>query len=599
MIEEQQVDKELNELTDFSLAQEKISRLITAWNEEEEKTIKRRKMRDIDVDVEKLRAMDKLRNDETLIPVRVIDTNIKREQTALVAFFMQSRRLAIFKPRNSLDYDITKISRIEEEFTQGMQYEGWNESLVKCVDGAQTHAWDAVEVEYDNSKPLKINIAHIGHENLLFDLKAKKLEACDQILIRYDLSILQLQDFENRYGFNSEAIAYLKEEAKNKSRNNNGDLVKVYKRYFKYKGVVYVCWYSPEVKDKWLKEPTKHFLGRRIKKTVTEMQTSVTVDPITGMPVTVETPVQKEVWEDVDESIYPVKLYIYNLNEQSTISEYKGRCHQDGPKQEAQIALWSVYINGAVRAGNVYASPAQTSPEKSGIPKRLPTSLEHGCIYDQALNFWHTDYPDASLVRAANALETQNQSESGNIAFSVVNRDDSRKTAEEITTAKQQSQLLSGVQVALESNWLRQVYGHCWLIVQSLAAQNLISFLPLDDGSNDLETILVVYDIFPAGDIDVVKREEKLQRRGQFWSIISQTPIAMDFLIDMIREAFPDDAKRYELLLRQNQQQQMDAVAQQNQGMKEVIKELVLAPDGSLKPEFKQYAGQLQQLLSQ
>ncbi len=99
-----------------------------------------------------------------------------------------------------------------------------------------------------------------------------------------------------------------------------------------------------------------------------------------------------------------------------------------------------------------------------------------------------------------------------------------------------------------------------------------------------------------AGDIDVIQRAEKLQARMALWPIVSQTSIANEFLIDIIKESLPEDAKRYELILRQQQQ---DAKNTEIQNLMKVLTEMCLDDTGQLKPEFQQYAPMLAQLKAQ
>src|SRR5438105_8051942 len=68
------------EIFDYSSARIFLKRLIDDWRDEINLTDERRKTRDIDVDVRALRASGKLDEDETLIPDRVVDNNIVREQ---------------------------------------------------------------------------------------------------------------------------------------------------------------------------------------------------------------------------------------------------------------------------------------------------------------------------------------------------------------------------------------------------------------------------------------------------------------------------------------------------------------------------------------
>jgi hypothetical protein len=83
----------------------KVRKLLADWEIEIRETKLRRAQRKLDVDIEALRQGSaenpaQLNADETLVPVRVIDENIRKEQPDKIQYLTQSRRLAIF-PKSS------------------------------------------------------------------------------------------------------------------------------------------------------------------------------------------------------------------------------------------------------------------------------------------------------------------------------------------------------------------------------------------------------------------------------------------------------------------------------------------------------------------
>ena len=85
-------------ILDFNTARDKFTSLVQDWEDERIQTERNRRIRKIEVDMEQLRASGKLKADEVLIGVRVIDENIRKEQPIFVNYFTRSRRLAIFDP---------------------------------------------------------------------------------------------------------------------------------------------------------------------------------------------------------------------------------------------------------------------------------------------------------------------------------------------------------------------------------------------------------------------------------------------------------------------------------------------------------------------
>lgn len=535
---------------ELSYSKEKpyLIKLLNEWKSEIDDTTERREVRFVEFDVEDLQRRELLQQDETFIPIRVINTNISREEPLYVRYLKGARRIAVFE---SIDKPSQNVEQLETEFTRGMTYPGYEIPLLKVRDGAATHGWDAVEIEFDESRPFHVNIAHIGRENLIVPLNFTSIESCGCIMRRFCITLISLDELVEEHDFNDEQVSKLR--AALKAKKDSDTEVYIYKVFKKVDGVVRVTWAAlEEACDDWLGSPEKLFRGRmkrgNVEKTVKVPGTSL--DKEGNLIATeVETTQLQEEWIPIDEITYPIKLLPYSLTEQPKIMDIRGRVFLDEEKQEAQTALWSAFVNGAVRASNVYASPDVAD---NGIVKQLDLKLEPG-IYSQKLNFWGPPYPDIALLNGAGILDAKTQEESGQIAYSVTARKDSRKTAREVEEASSKSTELSSVQLVLFSLFFQSVLEDAWTIVQSQALQGLITFLPIvTPGGEPLNDIAVIgqrYHIKPAGDIDVVRREEKRQKRKALWPLVAQTPLALPFLLDIIKDDLPDDAPRYEQIL--------------------------------------------------
>lgn len=573
--------EEISEFAEFDKAKEKFSTLINAWISQREYVESCQRLRKIDVDTQALQTSGILKQDETIIPIRTIDTNIKREQPAYVGYLKQARRLAVFR---DLENPAQNTELLEENFTLGMTYKNWEIPWFKVIDGAQLHGWDSAEVEFDTTKPLHAGVDHIGTENLIFPLDTKNVQACECLLRRYEITPKQLKQFVTQFGFNPEQVELT--TSKEPSAKKAEKCVEIFKCWYKeVNGKVYVGWFDNKAGTDWLKAPVPLFLGRKV----------TSIDPITQLEISV----------DQVETEYPVFVLLYGITEEPYIIQSRGRAFYDQPRQEAQTGLWSAVINGALRASNVYGSPR--TPEASGSKLgRVDVELEPGIIYNQPLDFWSTPYPSDMLIKAAQTLDIQTQQETGQTNFAVNNREDSRKTATEIQSANVQASLLSSVQVSMFSTFVREVYAASWTIVQAQALQELIPFLqvsvetqdPLgmvtEIRANNIPVISQNYDVRAAGDVDVVQRAEKLQRMQSMWQIVSQTPAAPVFLINMLKTMFPEDAKQYEQIM-----SQASADKQLIGNLGNVIQTLVTDDAGGLKPEFAGQAQMLQQLAQQ
>ncbi len=617
---EQQSDKQasgevVNDQLDWLKMEPRIRKLIQDWEIEVKETKLRRAQRKLDVDIDALRQGNaanpaQLNADETLISVRVIDENIRKEQPAKLNYLTQSRRLAIF---DNPTVPQEKKEQLEIAFTKGMTYSGFLRNILKVDDGASLHAWDAVEILFNKDKPLNCGVEHIGHENLIFARDSKDIQGQEFILRGLDITITKLKEFQAKHGFDSAVVQSIIDDDKAKTQQISKN-IRIYKYFTKVDGIVNVGWCSLKEGESggsavnaWLKKPELLDLGRREMKTVTEMQPQTIVDPITGLPITSNVPTQKQIMVQPPEDFYPIEIELYSESEEQCITDQKGRAFFDNPSQEAQVALWSLFINGAVRASNVYASSTSPSPS-GGAPRKMETSLEHGCMYDGPVNFFNTPYPDPSILRAADGLNVRKAQEMGQSASAVINRDDSRKTAEELKQASSEQMMMASVSIFQFSSFMRRVLSVAWYIVQSQALQNNIILLPMKvqipatvpgmipqmQTINDIETISQKYDIKPAGDTDVLRREEKMQRRFMLLPLIQPTAAYPAFLMDTISELLPEDAEKYNSILRQG----LASMEQQMAAMASMLQEATTGPDGQILPQWKQFEGQLQQMFS-
>ncbi len=549
----QQTQQPPVELFTFSSMQAKLKKLIDSWIDEKRKTEVRRKMRSLDIDIDALRNNGDLKEDETFIAVRVINTNIRQEEPPYVAYLTQSPRLAIFKCLNKPNVTATAI---ETDYTRGMTYNEWQKPHMKCRDGASLHGWDSVEVEYHEDRPCKTNVDHVGHDKLLFNLKSRDLQANKYICREYDVTLLKLEELRKKPGFNipqvDKLIAHINKD--------NSDIEKplvIYKYMCKHEGFVYVGWFSLDASDDWLSNPVPLFRGRT--RMELKLVTKSVVDPMTGLPI--DTSVQEPVETKIYESRYPYHILRYQETEEACIADTKGRAFLDGPKQEAQTCLFSNFVNQTCRSSNVYCSTKHPSGN-GAAPKRLDIELVTGAMYSEPLEFFSPPNPSYDIIRGAQALDVQTQSESGQVAFAVQNRQqDSRKTAKEVEVAGQKEGLLTSVQVVQFSTYLRGCHTDSWSIIQSQALTNKIPFAQKLDPTtgqytNDIELLSLDYDVRAAGDVDVIERAEKIERRKSLWPIISATPLAGEFLQDLVKEMLPDDSERYINVLKTAEQQQ-------------------------------------------
>lgn len=595
-----QVDDGRNRVFDYNIAKTLFTKLTTDHDARVKLDVDiGRRMRLLDVNVEELQRQGKLESDETYIPMRVIDTNIAREQPAFVSFLTQSRRLMVFQ---CLDNPQVDTSRLEKEFTTGMRYEGWVTPHFRILDGSQAFGIDYMEVEYNEDKPLHVSLSHVGIDNLLYSRDAENFQACDEVLRRYEVTGHQLNTFVKDYGFDSGQVAIMVNKYKDTEPNHN---FIIYKRYCRYNGIIWVSWVSnTDGVTSWLKAPVELHRGKAHLETETVIVDTPMENPLDGSVMVVPTPQQQTRWVQDYETQYPIHPLIYRITEEKKLAASKGRIYLDTPEQEAQTAMWTAMVNGSVRSTDVYASP--NTPTGSGVEiEQTDLKLFHGACYNMPLNFWSLPMPNPEIIRVAQQLSVQKQNETGQLDFAVANRKDSRKTATEIRTANQQQQLLSGVQVVLYSMHLQAVYTDAWRIVQSQALQGKIQFMlvpqtqtgalgePTTVFVNDNSIISLTYKLVPAGETDVIEKAEMIAAIKELLPIAQAVApeLAMKMFEDVIEVTFPTRSQIYLPIL-----QRAGDVKLLISGMFEMLKAIMLGPDGNILPAFAQFAPQIQQL---
>lgn len=610
-------------LSDYATMSVQFEQLVNNWLTEFVRTREQRIFRYIEIDVPLMRSQGFLKDDETVLPVRVAERNIRREQPGYVAFYTQSRRALIFREnRSALDQAMSTMEeeQVEEAFTQGMRYPGWELAPYAATDGAQTHGWDAVEVVYDETKPLKVGIEHVGHDKLMFPSEAIDIQYCEYIARGYDLTSQQLKAFVADFDFDPTQVEILTATDKGTGYRTLRHY-RVWKLLFKEDGVVKVGWRCDAAASgqprygglctTWLKAPVPLYLGRQHK----EMQEQPPVlqpvihptfglpitDPATGQPMMQKVPQPPvEVVVDTPETEYPIYLLRYHQTEDQQIFSTRGRVFLDRYDQEAQTAIASGFVNKLMRSTNVYAAVGQDGqPGSSTAPKQLPVKLQHGAIYDKPINFFSSEPPDPVLLNALQWFGVRNAEENGQTDFAVNNRQDSRKTATEIQAASQQASLLSGVQVTIYSAWICAFYRRVWEIVQNLAQMEKIEFLQQlgQDGmtfTNNQEILAKKFYVRAAGDIDVTQRAQQIQQMLQMWPIVSQTPAAAAFLRDLLITAFPNGGMKWAQVI-QDDQTTKQLLAQ----CAMMLKNIVLSRPEELKTLPPQEVQQLLQLEQQ
>jgi hypothetical protein len=587
---------------EYKYAQGVYQKLISGWNDIAAETERQRDLRYIkDADSIELRSQGIIKPDEVYTPCRLIDTNIRSEQPSFVQYVTQSRRSIIFAAPDSIPVD--GLDKLETDFTNKSRYLEWEIPFLRCIDGAQAHGWDGVEIIFDAEKPGNFCFEHIGHDRLIFSVDCESIEAQEVIAIKKNLTSKQLRVLVTEDGFSEDQVNKL--IATNQKAMGSTDCVnELYEVFFKQNGIVNVGWYANACDD-YLKTPVPLFMGCRDISKVKPAE----IDPTTGEIITPQD------YEPMFETEYPVVVFKYIESNDPRIVELNGRCKLDEASQEAASALQSSFVNGTVRASQIYGSPAGNNLDQnpSDLPILTDVVLGGGRLLSKPINFWHTPYPDAEVMQGMQAVIVNNKQEQSKVDFAALSRKDSGKTATEIQAATNKSSELSSVQVILLSIFIRSCYAKGWKITQNRVLQGKIIIkdpLILDLFGSDIEVDQQMrvtkcsgaktYIIKSSGDVDVIQRNEKLQRLMQGWEVFGKTGIATEYLKDILRYAFPEDASRYISILEQGENNQLDMLKQLLVKTGNTLKAAVTNPaTGQLLPSAEPLKNELMQLAIQ
>lgn len=538
------------DLTKYEDAATPIQGLLSVIGTLETTALENRNSRKLDIDVDAERSDGHLDEDEFLVPAHIIDTNIRREQSKYVAYVTGSRRSAIF---TSITEPTAATGELERDFTDKTRYSGWQVPLFKIIDGMQLHGYSIAEVQFDEDMPGHFAIEAVNYEDFGFPEDTRDVQACEMIVHRHYFTAIQLLDMVENDDFNEDIIDRLVDDHGQAPEVES--LYQVEKVLFKHDNKVHVAWSCNAKCDDWLRDPRPLYLGRRDGEMLR------------------------------DETQYPYVVFPYNIQEDSAVQNATGRAFADRTTQETITSLMSSFVTAHRRAANFYFAKDNEDPNNTNV--QTSVRFQNGALIDANIKQFQLRPPDTSMVGAIQSLMSQNAQEQSQINYAAMNRQDSRKTATEIQAASNEAQMLSSTQVSLFSIALKDVYEWCWRIYQSRVVAGVLRPAASLDMYLNHE-----FNIKPAGDVDVIERQEKSQKMMQAWGVVSQTALAPVFLQNMMRLMFPDEGEAYAEMLQTGNEK--DQLLQQ---LMQIINSLIVDPQtGQLNEEAQDFAPQIKML---
>src|ERR1017187_7416773 len=162
--------------TDYDQLLDKLKELKSTLEDLQSKNEASRKLRYAEVDIEAERESGRLQPDELYVPTHIIDTNIKREQSAYVQYITQSPRAVICKDLDDSSFD---LSRLETDLTTKLRYDGWQLPLFAAIDGMQQDGYNVVEVVFDKDNPGKVAVEHFSQGEFAFTSDTRDIQAVE------------------------------------------------------------------------------------------------------------------------------------------------------------------------------------------------------------------------------------------------------------------------------------------------------------------------------------------------------------------------------------------------------------------------------------
>lgn len=557
----------------FQRAQPILNQLVSLNGPVEQQEEASRRLRNNRVDVKAMQANGELQPGQTYIGVGLIRQNIKNALPPLLSYLKNSPRMATFSP-GANDY-------LDMEFTRVMQYPAWEVDYIQVCDSAEQNGMGFMLVAHDDTKLGHVRTEYIQYSWCIYDRRVKDIQDSPAVMIKRVVTSVSFFEWHTRENFNEQSAAYKAiAEALKVQTGQAQQEIAIYETYIKINGVVHRAWYYQAGAD-WLKDPAVFSNG-----VVTR---SAAPPPMQqdGLPVMAD-PIQT--WALAPRVEYPIVQKFYEITAEMRNELLSGRSQDDYHKQEAVSQLWTAMVNGSLQASHTMWSPDGQNTD-GGAPAQLNFKIKNGQIWKTPMKAFTAPWPDPQIMKAADAIITQNAQETAQVAWAVNNRKDTRKTAAEIKAAESQQQQLTGSDALIFSIFLRNLFTMAWPIIRSASQQGKIQFLPQLQPAQKDEIYAAVYEIKPAGDVDFVEKQQRMTNLREDMVVFQGTPLQSEIQLEYIRLRYPEKYEKWSKMLQQN-----DQAKQLIQALGGALKEAVTQPDGQLKPEFAPEAQNLQML---
>ncbi len=493
----------------------KVTDFLTAWEGEVRfRATQAFNLTRVDVSNAELQRKKVIDQDESFIGVKVIQVTINRELPHIFSFLTESSRFLLFEDIPELD-----ARRLELKFAKQARAGLWTFPFMQAYYAGAMMGKGFVEVVCDESNPIGTKVEFVSNLDLAYPTGCVNIQQAGLLARRFEINTSYLRTFGRKLLFKKEEIEKI--ETKQGQINNLKTTSIIYKLYYRDVDTdnIMCCWFSQET-NSYLTDPVLHCSGAFGKDG-------------TAIP----------------SQVYPFCMFRYSVSADTQIRTFQGRADLDEPVQEAIQALLTSYVNGSVRASGFYPYLDNGAMDPGRQVRSLPgNGLQHNRIADAKLGVFQPNYPDSSMLSAAQVLRTGNAQDAGQTDFATINKRVANTTAKEIQESVDQSNLMSSVGVSMMAMFMYTVESMRFEILRyNLASTNID---PNDQALlSKVRTVSVIDQLFKS-------RDEKMQLAKQWFPIIKETPAAIPFMLALLQVDLPE----YVELIKANLQDPKDLV---------------------------------------
>ena len=517
----------------------------------------------MDITNDEARAKKLVNGNEVFIGRRIIAENMKREMPSFVQYLKGSYRHVIACAPADSQIPLSDLAAIEAAMTEGIRQDGWLTTELQACSATMLHGVGYLFVIPSLKTGINTEVAYLATPDVIIPRNLQQFQAAPMIGIRYHITSSEFSEWAEQYKWNTDAVRAVRDSLSDADKTTKN--IPVYLVMYRDNAPgspIKRFWYTDQPEHMLSTQPEPLFSGR--------MQKGPT-----GAP------------EPAPETVYPLFPFYYNITENPVIVERKGRAHEDRHDQEALTMGITSYVNSMIRSSELYmAFDDGGGPVESTEVAQTDVVIKPGVVIKRPVKFFTPPAPDSNALATLQYLKSDNAAAAGHTDFAVQNRQDSRKTAAEIKSATATATEHQTVPLTFFALCYAELLRFRWDIVRANVAAGVnTTFLAQNPVREKLDTVYLK----PAGDIDFIARQEKLQKFVQFFSLYAQTPLAQFFQQKILELAFPDEYPQMAPLL-------TDPTRQLGEAMLQVLENL---PPGTIPPAQAQQIAQLTQTARQ